>query len=131
MKNLRVVGWVAMVAVAAACSKHKCDLSSGSDKETFGDVAPMTHGAFSCFVSNGELVASHGDTSVADITAKYQAFLEKDGWTGVKIEDKHGTRANGNSYEGKIITAEKSGKNVSTLIYPLSVNLIETVSTVK
>ena len=120
-----------MVMVVAACSKHKCDLSSGSDKETFGDVAPMTHGAFSCFVSNGELVASFGDTSVADVTAKYQAFLEKDGWTGIKTEDKHGTRSNGNPYEGKIITAEKNGKKVGTLIYPLSGNLIETVSTVK
>lgn len=131
MKSLRVGGLVAMVFVVAACSKHKCDLSSGSDKETFGDVAPMTHGAFSCFVSNGELVASHGDTSVADVTAKYQAFLEKDGWTGVKIDDKHGTRSNGNPYEGKIVTAEKSGKKVTTLVYPLSGNLIETVSTVK
>ena len=131
MKSLRIVGLVAIVSVVAACSKHKCDLSSGSDKETFGEIAPMTHGAFSCFASNGELVASHGDTSVADVTAKYQAFLEKDGWTSVKVEDKHGTRSNGNPYEGKTITAEKSGKKVSTLVYPLSGNLIETVITVK
>jgi hypothetical protein len=131
MKNLMAVGAVSMLLALSACAKHKCDLSSGSDKETFGDVAPMTHGAFSCFVSNGELVASFGDTSVADVTAKYQAYLEKEGWTSIKTEDKHGTRSNGGSYEGKIITAEKSGKKVGTLIYPLSGNLIETVSTVK
>ena len=131
MRALRAVGLVAMVMVAGACAKHKCDLSSGSDKETYGDVAPMTHGAFSCYVSDGTLVASFGDTSVADVTAKYQAFLEKDGWTNIKTEDKHGTRSNGNSYDGKILMAEKNGKKVGTLIYPLSGNLIETVSTVK
>jgi len=131
MKNLMAVGAVSMVLALSACAKHKCDLSNGSDKETFGEVAPMTHGAFSCFVSNGELVASFGDTTVADVTAKYQAFLEKDGWTNIKTEDKHGTRANGKSYEGKIIKAEKAGKKVGTLIYPLSDKLIETVSTVQ
>lgn len=131
MKMLNVVGGLAMLAMVAGCAKHKCDLSSGSDKETFSEIAPMTHGAFSCFVQNSELVASHGDTSVADVTSKYQAFLEKDGWTNVKIEDKHGTRSNGNTYEGKIISAEKGGKKSSTLIYPLAGSLIETVTTVK
>jgi hypothetical protein len=131
MKNL-MVGAVCLVVMALpACAKHKCDLSSGSDKETFGDVAPMTHGAFSCFVSNGELVASFGDTTVADVTSKYQAYLEKNGYTNVKTEDKHGSRSNGKSYEGKIVMAEKSGKKVGTLIYPLTDKLIETVTTVQ
>jgi hypothetical protein len=131
MRALRAAGLFAMVAVVGACAKHKCDLSSGSDKETWGDVAPMTHGAFSCYVSNGELIASFGDTNVADVTSKYQAYLEKEGWTNIKTEDKHGTRSNGNPYEGKIISAEKNGKKVGTLIYPLSGNLIETDSIVK
>ena len=132
MRALYLAGVFTTAAMtSAACAKHKCDLSSGSDKETFGDVAPMTHGAFSCFVSNGELVASFGDSSVADVTSKYQAYLEKDGWTSIKTEDKHGTRSNGNSYDGKIITAEKNGKKVATLIYPLSGSLIETSSIVK
>ena len=130
MTKLKLFGFAMMMAGAVACSKHKCDLSSGSDKTTFGDVAPMTGGAFSCFVSNGELVASHGDTSVDKVTAKYKAFLEKDGWK-VSIEDTHGKRSNGNSYDGKTITSEKAGKKVSTLVYPLSGDLIETVSTVQ
>jgi hypothetical protein len=127
MKKLAIV--VVFLGLAA-CSKHKCDLSSGSDKETFGDVAPMTGGAFSCFVSNGELVASHGDTTVDAITTKYQAFLEKDGWK-VSVEEKTGQRSNGKSYQGKTVTADKGGKKVTTLVYPLTDKLIESVTTVK
>jgi len=121
---------VVLVTGLGACSKHKCDLSSGSDKETFGDVAPMTHGAFSCYVSNGELVASHGSTTVDKVTDKYKAFLEKDGWS-VTVEDKHGERANGNPYDGKVIKAEKGGKKALTIVYPLAGDLIETDTAVK
>ena len=90
----------------------------------------MTHGAFSCFVSNDELVASHGSTTVDKVTDKYKAFLEKDGWT-VTVEDKHGSRANGKSYDGKAISAEKGGKKATTLVYPLAGDLIETDTAVK
>ena len=130
MIKLAFASMVLVLAFAAGCSKHKCDLSSGSDKETFGDVAPMTHGAFSCYVSNGDLVASHGDSSVDKVSDKYKAFLEKDGWT-VSVQEKHGQRANGNPYDGKLITSEKGGKKVTTVVYPLTGNLIETVSSVK
>ena len=130
MNKLAFASLLVLVAVAPACKKHKCDLSNGSDKETFGDIAPMTHGAFSCFVSNGELVASHGDTTVDKVTDKYKAFLDKDGWS-VSVEDKHGERANGNPYDGKLIKSEKGGKKVTTLVYPLTTTIIETDTAVK
>lgn len=128
---MKVLAFVcALVMGVGACSKHTCDLSSGSDKTTFGDVAPMTGGAFSCFVSNGELVATHGDTTVDAVVTKYKAFLEKDGWK-LGVEDYKGSRANGKPVEGKTIAAEKGGKKTSTLVYPLSDKLIETVTSTK
>ena len=130
MKMLTFVCASALMIGVGACSKHKCDLSSGSDKQTFGDVAPMTGGAFSCMVSDGELVATFGDTTVDAVVTKYKAFLEKDGWK-VSVEDYKGERANGKPLEGKTVKADKAGKNVSTLVYPLSDKLIETVSSPK
>lgn len=111
---------------AAGCSKHECKLESDSDKQAFAEVAEMTGGAFSCFVSNGELVASHGDTTVDAVTDKYKAWLEKNGWKA-EVKEHKGERANGKPYEGKMMTAEKGGKKLATLIYPLGDKLIETV----
>ena len=128
-RPMKILTFACLCLALAGCSKHKCDLSSGSDKETFGDVAPVTKGAFSCFVSNGELVASFGDTTVDAVVTKYKASFEKDGWK-VAVDDYKGTRANGNAFEGKMMTSEKGGKKVKTLVYPLADKLIETSSTV-
>lgn len=130
MKMLTLLGACALMVGAAACSKHKCDLSSGSDKQTFGEIAPMTGGAFSCMVTDGELIATHGDTTVDAIVTKYKAFLEKDGWK-VAVADYKGERANGKPLEGKTVTADKGSKKINTLVYPLGEKLIETVSSVK
>jgi hypothetical protein len=108
------------------CAKHECKLESDADKQAFGGVAEMTGGAFSCFVSNGELVASHGDTNVAAVTDKYKAWLEKAGYK-VEVKDHKGQRSNGKAYEGKMLMAEKDGKKVGTLIYELGDKLVETV----
>ena len=130
MKTLPFLGACAMMVALGACSKHKCDLSSDSDKQSFGEIAAMTGGAFSCMVSNGELIASHGDTTVDAIVAKYKSFLEGQGWK-VTVEDYKGQRANGKPLEGKLVGAEKGGKKAITLVYPLAEKLIETVTTVK
>lgn len=124
MKTL--IALAALVLVVQGCSKHDCKLESDSEKQSFGEIAEMTGGAFSCFVSNGELVASHGDTTVAAVTDKYKAWLEKAGYK-VEVKDHKGERANGKPYEGKMLMAEKDGKKVGTLIYELGDKLIETV----
>jgi hypothetical protein len=130
MTKLTFLGACALTIAVGACSKHKCDLSSDADKQAFGDIAAMTGGAFSCMVSNGELIASHGDTTVDAIVTKYKAFLEKEGWK-VSVEDYKGQRANGKPLEGKLIGAEKGGKKSVTLVYPLAEKLIETNTAVK
>jgi hypothetical protein len=121
---------VALAVVGFGCSKHDCKLESESDKKAFGEVAEMTGGAFSCFVSNSELVASHGDTTVEKVTDKYKAFLESKGYK-TELKDHKGERSNGKSYEGKMLFAEKDGAKIGTLIYPLGENLIETVTITK
>lgn len=130
MKMLSLVGACALVIGVGACSKHKCDLSSGTDKQTFGDIAPMTGGAFSCMVSGGELVATYGDSTVDAVLTKDKGWLEKNGWK-VSVEDYKGERANGKPLEGKMMLSEKGSQKIGTLIYPLSDKLIETVSSVK
>ena len=130
MKTLTILGACTLIIALGACSKHKCDLSAEADKQAFGEIAAMTGGAFSCFVSNGELIASHGDTTVDAVVTKYQGFLEGQGWK-VSVKDHKGERANGKPYEGKIMAAEKGGKTAATIVYPLSDKLIETVTAVK
>ena len=60
MNKLTFLSVCTLVIAMGGCGKHKCDLKSDADKQAFGDIAAMTGGAFSCFVSNNELVASHG-----------------------------------------------------------------------
>jgi hypothetical protein len=125
MKTL-ILGF-ALALAAAGCSKHDCELASESDKKNFGEVAEMTGGAANCFLSNGELIATHGDTSVDKITDKYKAFLEGKGWK-TEVKDHTGKRSNGNEYKGKLLAAEKGDLKIGTLIYPLGDTLIETVT---
>jgi hypothetical protein len=130
MKTVTMLGACVVVAALAGCSKHSCDLSSDADKQSFGEIAAMTGGAHHCMVSNGELVATHGDNTVDAITGKYKTFLEQAGWK-VDVTDHKGERANGKPLEGKLMRAEKGGKVATTLVYPLADTLIETVTAVK
>jgi len=122
---------VALSLTSFGCAKHKCELESETDKKNFGEVAEMTGGAFNCMLSNGELIATHGDDATVDaVTDKYKAFLEGKGWK-TEVKPHTGTRSNGNSYEGKMLLAEKDGTKLGTLVYPLGDKLIETVSVTK
>ena len=130
MRNLLLLA-LPLVLASLGCSKHKCELESETDKKSFGEVAEMTGGAFNCMLSNGELIATHGDDATVDgVTDKYKAFLEGKGWK-TEVQPHTGTRSNGNSYEGKMLLAEKDGTKLGTLVYPLGDKLIETVSVTK
>lgn len=112
---------------AVGCSKHDCKLESESDKADFGEVAEMTKGAFSCFPSNGELVASFGEDQKVDAVAtKYKTFLESKSWK-VEVKDHEGKRSNGGSYQGKMILATSGDKKLGVIVYPLSDKIVETV----
>lgn len=120
---------VGLLISTAACSKHDCDLSSGSDEATFGAIAEMTGGAHSCMVSNAELIATHSDSEVDGVAKKYQTFLASKGWT-VEVKDHESTRANGKPLKGKILTSSKDGKTATTLVYVLTGSIVETVTKV-
>jgi hypothetical protein len=125
-----------LVVSTSACSKHKCELESDAEKEAFGTLAEMTQGASICLVSNGpegkpEMVATHGDGATVDgVAGKYKTFLEGKQWQ-VETKPHSGTRANGKPYEGQVVKATAGGKTAMTLIYPLSEELIETVTIVE
>lgn len=108
------------------CAKHDCKLESESDKADFGEVAEMTKGAFSCFPSNGELVASFGDEKVENVATKYKTFLESKSWK-VDVKEHEGKRGSGESYQGKMILAQSGDKKLGVIVYPLSEKIIETV----
>lgn len=133
MKMLRWVShWAVLGAAltAVGCSKHDCDLSSGSDESKFGEIAEMTGGAHSCSVISAELIAVHPDKSIDEIATKYETFLKSKSWS-VEVKDHKSTRANGKPLEGKLLLAEAGGKKLTTLVYNLSDTLIETVTSVE
>jgi hypothetical protein len=122
---------LSLLVSALGCGKHDCKLESESDQKAYGEIAEMTKGAFSCFPSNGELVATHADgATVESVTEKYRAFLANKGYS-IQIEDHEGKRGNGESYKGKMLVSEKDGAKVGALIYPLTSELIETSIVVK
>jgi hypothetical protein len=121
---------LASTLALGACSEHNCSLDTESDRKKFGDLAPATSGANSCFVSNGELVATHPDKSVDEVADAYKRALEAKKYD-VTVEKHEGQRANGKSYEGKRLMLEKGDKQAGVVIYPLTEGIIETVTVVR
>jgi hypothetical protein len=68
--------------------------------------------------------AIHPNTSVAAVATQYQTFLEAKQW---KVEKKpyNGTRANGKTFEGMELHAEKGDRFMNTTIYQLADTLTE------
>ncbi len=131
MKNIHwlVLTLVGLSFALTGCSGHDCSLDTDGDKEKFGDIAPATAGAHSCFVSNGELVATHPDMSIDKVAEAYKTKLEAAKYE-VKLEEHNGTRSNGKTYEGKRLLLKKDGKKAGVVVYPLSENIVETVTVV-
>ena len=129
-QNWMLFALLGLTLLLGACSEHNCSLDTESDKKTFGDLAPATSGANSCFVSNGELVATHPDKSVDEVATSYKKALEAKKYE-VKMEAHQGERGNGESYEGKRLLLKKGDKEAGVVIYPLTEGIIETVTMVR
>ena len=133
---------IAAVLVASVllvgCSEHDCKLETEEHKKAFGDIAGMTKGANTCFVGMPgigahlamdkpppELSATHYETTVDEVTKKYESFLKEKGWE-VNVQPHTGKRGNGEPYEGKMVLAKKGDRQVGSIIYELTSGIIDT-----
>lgn len=148
MKTLLLAVTAALCLSSVACSKNKCDLKTDGDKQAFGALADMTHGAFSCDVEGHSAIAGMVDdnlkcevgakdcvgtmyaihpapATVKDVSAAYKAFLEKGGW---KVEEKevHSQFANGKAITGSQLNASNAGKELTVKVFPFGTDMIET-----
>lgn len=129
MKLLLASVLLVSLAGLGGCAKHDCKLESDAEKSAFGDIAPMTKGAFSCFSRTEdnmgmskphlELAATFGDSSIDKVTDQYKSFLDKNGWT-TTVEPHTGKRGNGKTYEGKMLLAKKGDRQVGAIIYGMN-----------
>jgi hypothetical protein len=136
-----------VLLLAAGCAKHKCKLDSDEKKAALGDIADMTHGAYSCDVE-GVLVVDkdlvmpnlhceignknclaqmrtlHSQMQPADVVKQYQTWLEPKGW---KVEQTpyEGKRQNGKTFQGLKMRAEKGDKVLLTTVYMFADTLAE------
>jgi len=148
MKTTLLVAAALLSLTSLACSKNKCDLKSDPEKQFFGPLADMTHGAFSCdvegqsaiggFVGDG-LKCTVGDkdcvgvmnaihpapATVKDVSAAYKGYLEKGGW---KVEEKevHSQFANGKAITGSQLNASNAGKELTVKVFPFGTDMVET-----
>lgn len=113
----------------SACSEHDCSLDTEADEQTFGALAPATAGANSCFVSQGNLVATHPGVSVEEAAETYKTKLEAKEYS-VQLEDYTGERANGKEFEGKRLVLKKGDDAGVVRLYPLTEGIVEAVISV-
>lgn len=130
-----------VVGSLTACSKHDCKLETEAAERAFGDVAEMTKGANTCFVSAGpmfgdlaaggpppqELAATHYKTTIDEVSKKYETFLTGHDWE-VRVEAHTGKRGNGQPYEGKRVLAKKGDRQLGTIVYELGEGIIDTTT---
>jgi hypothetical protein len=124
-----VIALVCSSFALSACSEHNCSLNSERDEEKFGELAPVTAGADSCFISEGDLVATHPGMSVEEGAQAYKTKLEAKTYS-VEVEDYSGQRGNGGEFEGKRVIFEKGEDTGVVRVYPLTDTIVEAVISV-
>lgn len=137
----RTLTAAALVLMLVGCAKHKCKLDTDGKKAAFGDVAEMTKGAHSCAVEGTSKLAGvsctigdascmptmrtiHGNMQHDAVAKQYATFLEAAGWKVVQ-KPYDGKRANGKTFTGTQVRAEKGDRVLLTRVYMLADTLAE------
>jgi hypothetical protein len=130
------------------CSKNKCKLDTDGKKQAFGQLADMTHGAFSCDVDGAAAIGGMVDPSlkceigakdcigtmnaihaapatVKDVAAAYKTYLEGQQY---KVEQKtiQSKFANGKDIEGIQLDAKNGDKELAVKVFPFGNDMVET-----
>lgn len=152
MKTALAICLAALSFSLVACSKHECDLKTDAEKATFGTLADMTHGAFSCSVEGVRLDAEDGPgmmgdakceigsapaclakmnaihaspAKVKEIAASYKAFLEKAQWK-VEEKDVKSKYMSGKEIEGVELRGTSGDKKMMISVFPFGDDMVET-----